>query len=183
MWSPLSQFLSIREFYLHVCLCAMCMPVPLEGRRGHWTPRNGVLDLCELPHGCWDPTPGLLEKQSVFLTTDPSLQLLPPSPFMVRGRCALFFESGSQACYGNLKLTWSSCLHPSAKITGVSHTCWGSPREASLFWRNWRSCGSEGREEVLVGDRKEGRLWTGCSPWEKNKKKREKSLKSVQCVK
>lgn len=79
--------------------------MPLKVRRGHWTPRTGVLDLCELPHGCRDPNPGLLEKLSVFLTTDPSFQPLAPRPFLVRGRCALFFESGSHVSYGGLKLT------------------------------------------------------------------------------
>jgi hypothetical protein len=33
-----------------------------------------VTDSCELPCGCWGLNPGLLEKHSVLLTTEQSLQ-------------------------------------------------------------------------------------------------------------
>jgi hypothetical protein len=43
------------------------------------TPEEGVrchMDGCEPPRGCWDLNSGPSEKQSVFLTTEPSLQPL-----------------------------------------------------------------------------------------------------------
>lgn len=30
--------------------------LPMEGRRGHWMPRNGVTGGCEPPCGCWERT-------------------------------------------------------------------------------------------------------------------------------
>jgi hypothetical protein len=33
-----------------------------------------IMDGCEPPCGCWDLNSGLLEEQSVLLTTEPSLQ-------------------------------------------------------------------------------------------------------------
>jgi hypothetical protein len=50
-------------FYLHICLC--------EGVR---SPVTGVTDSCEPPCGYWELNPGLLDEQSVFLTTEPPLQ-------------------------------------------------------------------------------------------------------------
>ena len=42
-------------------------------RRGHQVP---FTDGCEPPHGCWDLNSGSLEEQSVFLTSEPSVQPL-----------------------------------------------------------------------------------------------------------
>ena len=50
---------------LHVCLC-----------EGVGYSGAGVTDRCELPCGCWELNPGLLEEQSVLLTTEPPLQPL-----------------------------------------------------------------------------------------------------------
>ena len=40
------------------------------------SPGTGVTDRCELPCGCWELSPGPLEEQPVFLSTEPPLQLL-----------------------------------------------------------------------------------------------------------
>lgn len=37
-------------------------------------PGNGVMDDCELPCGCWESNPGLLQEQQMFLTAEPLLQ-------------------------------------------------------------------------------------------------------------
>ena len=37
-------------------------------------PGTGITESCELPCGCWELNPGLLEEQSVLLTPEPSLQ-------------------------------------------------------------------------------------------------------------
>ena len=47
-----------------------------------------VTDGCEPPYACWELNSGPLEKHRVFLTTEPSLQLL-YSYFLTRGNCVL----------------------------------------------------------------------------------------------
>jgi hypothetical protein len=50
------------------------VPVFRHTRRGHQIPLQMV--HCEPPCGCWDLNSGPSEKQSVLLTTEPSLQPL-----------------------------------------------------------------------------------------------------------
>ena len=47
--------------------------MPIEAYRGNVSPGIGVPDSCELSCGCWELNQSLLEEQSVFLTTKPSL--------------------------------------------------------------------------------------------------------------
>ena len=53
------------------------------------SPGTGVTDRCELPCGCWELNPGLLEEQPVLLTTKLSLQL----PKYITTFVCLFFET------------------------------------------------------------------------------------------
>lgn len=48
--------------------------VPTEARKGMGSPRNEVIDGSELPWGCWELNPGLLEEPQLLLTPEPSLQ-------------------------------------------------------------------------------------------------------------
>lgn len=55
-------------FALYICVCTMCMFVPLEAGtvlRGDY----------ELPCGCWESNPGPLQEQGVILTGKLSLSL------------------------------------------------------------------------------------------------------------
>jgi hypothetical protein len=64
---------------------------PTEARRGHYeTPETGVMNSCELPCGCWESIPGLLEEQLVLLTLEPSLRPRKEWFFCL----FLFFETG-----------------------------------------------------------------------------------------
>ena len=55
----------ISHFFLLICLY-----------EGVGSPGTGVIFSCELPVGAGNLNPGLLEEQSVLLTTEPSLQPL-----------------------------------------------------------------------------------------------------------
>lgn len=55
------------------CVRAWC-PKRLE--QGVGSPKFGVTDDCELPCGCWELNPGLVQEQYILLTAEPSLQLL-----------------------------------------------------------------------------------------------------------
>ena len=46
---------------------------PEEGDR---SPGTRVMDSCEIPCGCWELNPGLLEEQPVLLTFELSLHLI-----------------------------------------------------------------------------------------------------------
>lgn len=62
-------------FCLSVCLCTMHRSSALGGQK--WVSDalgNGVTDGNELPCRCWGSNAGLLEKQSVLLTSEPSHQ-------------------------------------------------------------------------------------------------------------
>ena len=50
-------------FFLHACLC-----------EGVGSSGTGVTVIHELPHGCWELNPVLLEERPVLLSTEPSLQ-------------------------------------------------------------------------------------------------------------
>ena len=52
---------------------AWCLQKP---ERGVGSPGTGVIDGCELSHGCWELNPGLLEEQ-LLLSTESSLR--PPA--------------------------------------------------------------------------------------------------------
>lgn len=54
-------------------MCASCPWRPKEDVR---SPGTGVTDSHEPSWGCWESNPDPLEEQPVFLTTEPSLQLL-----------------------------------------------------------------------------------------------------------
>jgi hypothetical protein len=61
------------------------------------SPKAGVSEVCELPHGCWKQNPGHLEEQPVFLTTEPSLRS--------HHECfSLFFSIFSNVFIGNIQL-------------------------------------------------------------------------------
>ena len=52
-------------------------------------PGTGVPDSCELSCGCWELNLSPLEKQSVFLTSEPSLQ--PPRALNLNLRIRIHF--------------------------------------------------------------------------------------------
>ena len=52
----------------------VCHPQRLE--EGVRSVSISIIDGCELPCGCWDLNPGLLEEQPVLLTSEPTLQPL-----------------------------------------------------------------------------------------------------------
>lgn len=55
-----------------LCALVLCLHVYLcEDVR---SPETGVIDICELPTGCWQLNPGPLGEQPVLLTAEPSLQ-------------------------------------------------------------------------------------------------------------
>lgn len=64
--------------------CSSCMYVrapyaclvPEKARRKTQVPQTGVKDSCELVCGCWQSNQSPLEEQPMFLTTEPSLQLI-----------------------------------------------------------------------------------------------------------
>jgi len=58
-------------FYVYGCFICMYICTPEKGIRFH---RTTVIDGCEPPCGCWELNLGPLEKQSVLLTPEPSLQ-------------------------------------------------------------------------------------------------------------
>ena len=96
------------SFHVYRCFASMdvCVPcaclVPLETRRGHQVgyPGTGVMDGCELPCGCWEPNPALLQKHLVLLVAEPGLQPVDLFYFIL-----LYFESGSHVTQGNFKLS------------------------------------------------------------------------------
>lgn len=45
-------------------------------------PRTGVIDVCKLQHGYWEPNQGPLRKQKVLFTDGPSLQPQDGTVFM-----------------------------------------------------------------------------------------------------
>jgi hypothetical protein len=61
-------------FVLFWCTFMFCLPVCLC--EGVGSAGMGVTDSCELPCGCWELNPCLLEEQPVLLITEPSLQPL-----------------------------------------------------------------------------------------------------------
>lgn len=71
----------ILKFYVHGILPIRIsvyffffVPGACRGQKVHQIPYDG----CELPYGCWDSNPGLLEEQSVILIIGLSLQALFP---------------------------------------------------------------------------------------------------------
>jgi hypothetical protein len=66
------SFLSF--FFLKIYLCimsALSACTPACQKRAS----DPIIDDCEPPCGCWEMNSGPLEEQSVFLITEPSLQL------------------------------------------------------------------------------------------------------------
>lgn len=69
------------QFIYFMCVCAyciyLCVPhaclVPIDVRRGCHIPGTGVLDGCEPPRGCWEPSTSSLQEQSELLKARPSL--------------------------------------------------------------------------------------------------------------
>lgn len=53
--------------HAHVCTVYLCVP-PAHGgqKRALRPPGNAVIDSCELPFGCWESNPGLLEEQETI---------------------------------------------------------------------------------------------------------------------
>lgn len=48
--------------------------VSSELKRVCLMPWNGITDSCELPLGCWEPNPVLMDEQKLLLTADPTYQ-------------------------------------------------------------------------------------------------------------
>ena len=61
--------------YLHACLCITCVPGIHRNQKTMLNLLELELDSYELSCGGWEPNPGLLEKQQVLSTDEPSLQL------------------------------------------------------------------------------------------------------------
>lgn len=63
-----------------MCILWFCVPclslVPMECRRGHWIPGNGVIDGCELPCENWELILNPLQQQPVRLNTKPTFPAL-----------------------------------------------------------------------------------------------------------
>ena len=64
------KFFSLRLIYYIYSVSLAC--VPKSQKRAS----DPITDGCEPPCGCWELNLGPLEEQSVFLTTEPSLQSL-----------------------------------------------------------------------------------------------------------
>jgi hypothetical protein len=62
-------------YFMYRSALFACMNVPNAWSEEHTgSPGTGVVDNCELPCGCWELNPGVLQEQPVFLTTESSLQ-------------------------------------------------------------------------------------------------------------
>ena len=68
--------MSVLPVDMHMYQCAYLGPV--EVRRGYQVPGTGDKDGYELPCGCWEWSPGPLQKQRVCLTEDQFL-----SPYLL----------------------------------------------------------------------------------------------------
>jgi len=65
------NFICMDILHAHVCTMYLCVPSAHGGqKRALHPPGNAVIDSCELPFGCWELNPGLLEEQPVLLTAD-----------------------------------------------------------------------------------------------------------------
>ena len=65
---------------LHLCMRMMCVP---GAHRGHkrvvGSPETGVMNIRELPCGCWELNLGPVQDQQDLFTVEPSLQPLKES--------------------------------------------------------------------------------------------------------
>jgi hypothetical protein len=61
-------------FFLKDLLTIICKYTEADFRHTRRRASDLITDGCELPCGCWELNPGPLEKQSVLLTHEPSLQ-------------------------------------------------------------------------------------------------------------
>lgn len=69
--------LCIWVFWLHLCLCTVCIPrCSQRPEQGIISSGTGVMDTCKPVCGFWGSNLGVLQKQSVLLITDLSLQPL-----------------------------------------------------------------------------------------------------------
>jgi hypothetical protein len=62
-------------FCLHACLCSICMPGTLGGKKRELETLEVELDDCEPSRGCWELNLGSLEEKPVLLIAEPSLQI------------------------------------------------------------------------------------------------------------
>lgn len=53
------------RYYVHI--------VPIQARRGRWSPETGATDSRELLFECWEPNSGPLQEKYWLLTAEPSL--------------------------------------------------------------------------------------------------------------
>lgn len=60
---------------LHVYICTRFMPGTIGGQKREWDPLEMVSQTCEPPIQFWELNWDPLEEQSVFLITEPFLQL------------------------------------------------------------------------------------------------------------
>lgn len=89
-FKKLIKFLCVREFCLHAWLCITCVQC---SQRPKVVRSSGtrVTDICELPWGCWESNPGLLEEQPVLWATRVSNPLSPW--YEDRWHCKMTWES------------------------------------------------------------------------------------------
>lgn len=65
-------------YFVHVCLCiardAYRSPQIRKRHQGIRPPKSALTGACELPSGCWKPTPGALQELEALSPAGPSLQ-------------------------------------------------------------------------------------------------------------
>ena len=69
--SPYSFFFSFFKIYLFIFVYTV---LPVYMSAGQKREPDLITDVCEPPCGCWELNSGLLEEQSVLLSSEPSLQ-------------------------------------------------------------------------------------------------------------
>lgn len=62
----------ILVFFLHVCLCTLCMNGLQRLEENIGATGTGVTDRCEPPCAFWELNPAPLEKEPVLLAAEPS---------------------------------------------------------------------------------------------------------------
>lgn len=83
--------------HAHVCTVYLCVSSAHGGqKRALHPPGKAVINSCELPVGCWESNPGLLEEQPVLLTAD--LFLPAPWDYFLAKAYGLHFLNGPTLC-------------------------------------------------------------------------------------
>lgn len=61
----------MRLSFTCMCVCITCIQCPWSPEEDVDSPGIGVMDGHELPHGCWELSPGPLQEQQVVLSPPP----------------------------------------------------------------------------------------------------------------